>query len=97
MSAQVGILKRELNALREEGGYRGGRRSDAYPPEIEIEIERLRGKRDREYQRRKRAEAEMDEMESELNETKEKMKKIEEELAEIANAPKQVILVFARL
>ena len=91
LSAQVSILKRELATLREEGGSRvGGRRYDGYPPEIEIEIERLRGKRDREYQRRKRAEAEMDEMEVELNEMKEKIKKMEEELAEIANAPKQV-------
>ncbi|KAL5962735.1 hypothetical protein TSMEX_009513, partial [Taenia solium] len=89
LSAQVSILKRELATLREDGGLRGGgRRYDGYPPEIEIEIERLRGKRDREYQRRKRAEAEMDEMEVELNEVKEKMKKMEEELAEIANAPK---------
>nr|CDS16575.1 Ribosome binding protein 1 [Echinococcus granulosus] len=92
LSAQVSILKRELATLREDGGLRGGgRRYDGYPPEIEIEIERLRGKRDREYQRRKRAEAEMDEMEVELNEVKEKMKKVEEELAEIANAPKPVI------
>ncbi|VDM18014.1 unnamed protein product [Hydatigera taeniaeformis] len=92
LSAQVSILKRELATLREDGGPRGGgRRYDGYPPEIEIEIERLRGKRDREYQRRKRAEAEMDEMEVELNEVKEKMKKVEEELAEIANAPKPVI------
>ncbi|VUZ55225.1 unnamed protein product [Hymenolepis diminuta] len=87
LSAQVGILKKELNALRGSG-----RRSEVgYPPEIEIEIERLRGKRDREYQRRKRAEAEMDEMEAELNEMKEKVKKMEDELAEIANAPKPVI------
>ena len=95
LSAQVSILKRELATLREEGGARGGgRRYDGYPPEIEIEIERLRGKRDREYQRRKRAEAEMDEMEVELNEIKEKMKKMEEELAELANAPKQVNIDF---
>lgn len=90
LSAQVGILKKELNALRGSG-----RRSEGgYPPEIEIEIERLRGKRDREYQRRKRAEAEMDEMEAELNEMKEKVKKMEDELAEIANAPKPVSQIF---
>lgn len=87
LSVQVGILKKELSSLRGSG-----RRSEGgYPPEIEIEIERLRGKRDREYQRRKRAEAEMDEMEAELNEMKEKVKKMEDELAEIANAPKPVI------
>ncbi|VDD74005.1 unnamed protein product [Mesocestoides corti] len=92
LSAQVSILKRELSACRDDGGSRGGRRyNDGYPPEIEIEIERLRGKRDREYQRRKRAEAEMDEMEAELNEVKEKMKKLEEEMAEMASAPKPVI------
>ncbi len=102
LSAQVNILKRELDGLRdgEGGSRRRGNGGGGYNPTVEIEIERLRGKRDREYQRRKRAEAEMDEMETELNEVKEKMKKVEQEMADMAAAPKPVSLlrlVFCRI
>ncbi|BHF58112.1 hypothetical protein SprV_0100106100 [Sparganum proliferum] len=79
LSAQVSILKRELACLRDDAPRRRG----GYPPEIEIEIERLRGKRDREYQRRKRAETEMDELDQENNELKAKIKTLEEQLANI--------------
>uniref|UniRef100_A0A0X3PUT0 Uncharacterized protein n=1 Tax=Schistocephalus solidus TaxID=70667 RepID=A0A0X3PUT0_SCHSO len=79
LSAQVSILKRELACLRDDAPRRRG----GYPPEIEIEIERLRGKRDREYQRRKRAETEMDELDQENNELKAKIKSLEEQLANI--------------
>lgn len=79
-----------MEDFRDSDGGGPRRRDGGFNPTVEIEIERLRGKRDREYQRRKRAEAEMDEMEAELNEVKEKLKKMEEEMAEIASAPKPV-------
>ncbi|CAL8085851.1 unnamed protein product [Calicophoron daubneyi] len=79
LNAQVSILKRELATAREDLARRG-----AGPMELEAEIDRLRGKRDREYQRRKRIETELDEMEKENQELKQRVKKLEEA---VANAP----------
>lgn len=78
LNAQVSILKRELATAREDLARRG-----LGPAELEAEIERLRGKRDREYQRRKRIEGELDELEKENQELKQKIKKLEEAVSNL--------------
>ncbi|KAG5450941.1 hypothetical protein CSKR_107895 [Clonorchis sinensis] len=78
LNAQVSILKRELATAREDLARRG-----LGPADLEAEIERLRGKRDREYQRRKRIEGELDELEKENQELKQKIKKLEEAVANL--------------
>ncbi|TPP50012.1 Ribosome binding protein 1 [Fasciola gigantica] len=84
LNAQVSILKRELSIAREDLARRG-----AGPMELEAEIDRLRGKRDREYQRRKRIEAELDELEKENHELKQRCKRLEEAAA---NAPPKPVV-----
>lgn len=87
LNAQVSILKRELSTAREDLARRG-----AGPIELEAEIDRLRGKRDREYQRRKRIEAELDEVEKENHELKQRCKRLEEAAA---NAPPKPVSLDA--
>ncbi|KAF6774867.1 putative Ribosome-binding protein 1 (Ribosome receptor protein) (MRRp) [Paragonimus kellicotti] len=78
LNAQVSILKRELATAREDLARRG-----VGPLELEAEIERLRGKRDREYQRRKRIEADLDEVEKENQDLKQRIKRLEEAVANV--------------
>lgn len=74
LAAQVSILKRELATARDDLSRRG----NGGPADLQAEVERLRGKRDREYQRRKRVEADLDEMEKEVGDLKQRLKRAEE-------------------